>query len=148
MPANAKPKTPFPVRGTPGGWRDPWDEPIDHAALRAEAEAAERELKRRAEATRLQLLSEQEAERREALRMLLDMGQPLRAGLPDAMAGLVRFPASDPDDLAEGITREEWQDARDMLMGNGFLEPGELATFPVESLVAIARDRFNQREQT
>lgn len=87
-------------------------------------------------------------ERREALRMLLDVEQPLRAGLPDAMAGLVRFAAGDPDDVAEGVTREEWQNARDMLTGNGFLEPGELATFPVESLVAIALDRFNQREQS
>jgi hypothetical protein len=32
----------LPVRGTPGGWRDPWDGPDDHAALRAEGEALER----------------------------------------------------------------------------------------------------------
>ena len=27
-----------PVRGVPGGWRDPWDVPDDHAELRTQAE--------------------------------------------------------------------------------------------------------------
>ena len=30
-------ETPFPVRGVSGGWRDVWDDPNDHAQLRAEA---------------------------------------------------------------------------------------------------------------
>jgi hypothetical protein len=29
----------FPVRGTPGGWRDVWDDPYDSAELRAQVEA-------------------------------------------------------------------------------------------------------------
>jgi hypothetical protein len=31
---------PFPMRATPGGWRDPRDEPIDHAELRASRNAS------------------------------------------------------------------------------------------------------------
>jgi hypothetical protein len=38
----------FPVRGVPGGWRDCWDDPDDHAQLRARAETAERRQTRRA----------------------------------------------------------------------------------------------------
>lgn len=34
-------ETPFPVRGVSGGWRDVWDDPNDHAQLRAEAGAVE-----------------------------------------------------------------------------------------------------------
>jgi hypothetical protein len=44
VPTNVTPKPAFPARGVPGGWRDWWDEPLDHAALRVEAEAAERRL--------------------------------------------------------------------------------------------------------
>ncbi len=40
--AHAPAHTPFPVRGTLGGWVDVWDEPIGHAALRAAGEASER----------------------------------------------------------------------------------------------------------
>ena len=50
MPANVSGgAVPFPVRGVLGGWRDPWDDPDDHAALRAEVEATERRQMRRAE---------------------------------------------------------------------------------------------------
>ncbi len=38
---NAKRHTVVPVRGTPGGWIDWWDDELDHAALRARAEEAE-----------------------------------------------------------------------------------------------------------
>ena len=38
----------LPVRAVPGGWRDVWDDPDDHAELRAQAEAAERRLMSRA----------------------------------------------------------------------------------------------------
>src|SRR5215213_4666205 len=48
MPKNDPPVS-VPVRGTPGGWRDSWDDPDDHAALRARAEAAECRQLRRAE---------------------------------------------------------------------------------------------------
>jgi hypothetical protein len=41
VPAN-DPSLELPVRGVPGGWRDRWDDPDDGAALRAQAEAAER----------------------------------------------------------------------------------------------------------
>jgi hypothetical protein len=45
-PPNAKRETTFPIRGVPGGWRDPWD--IDDSAeLRAMGEAAERDLEAR-----------------------------------------------------------------------------------------------------
>jgi hypothetical protein len=43
VPANAPTQMPFPIRGVPGGWADPWDEPIDDARLREQAEAAERQ---------------------------------------------------------------------------------------------------------
>jgi len=42
--AHAPEHTPFPVRGTPGGWRDSWDAPDDSAQLRSEAEALERRM--------------------------------------------------------------------------------------------------------
>jgi hypothetical protein len=42
MPFTTKVETVFPTRGVPGGWRDWWDEPDDHAELRAHAEAADR----------------------------------------------------------------------------------------------------------
>lgn len=50
MPANVPSRRdePFPVRGVPGGWVDPWDELIDHAQLRAQAMAAERRLEAKA----------------------------------------------------------------------------------------------------
>jgi hypothetical protein len=32
-------ETVFPTRGGAGGWRDCWDDPDDHAQLRARAEA-------------------------------------------------------------------------------------------------------------
>jgi hypothetical protein len=35
---------PFPVRGTPSGWRDVWDDPDDSAELRAKVEATEAHL--------------------------------------------------------------------------------------------------------
>jgi hypothetical protein len=41
MPKN-DPALSFPVRGTPGGWRDCWDDPDDSIELRARAETAER----------------------------------------------------------------------------------------------------------
>jgi hypothetical protein len=45
VPANvAGGETVFPTRGVPGGWRDWWDDPDDHAQLRTRAETAERRL--------------------------------------------------------------------------------------------------------
>jgi hypothetical protein len=41
---NTKVETVFPVRGVPGGWRDCWDDPDDHAELRARVEASEAHL--------------------------------------------------------------------------------------------------------
>lgn len=41
-PKNTKKSREFPVRGTPGGWRDPWDDPDDAAEVRARAIEAER----------------------------------------------------------------------------------------------------------
>ena len=66
--ANTKRETRFPVRGTPGGWRDRWDEPIDHAALRAQAETAERRLEQRTAALAPAWRAEIEAERRKEKR--------------------------------------------------------------------------------
>jgi hypothetical protein len=34
----------FPTRGVPGGWRGWWDDPNDHAEVRAQAEAVEQRL--------------------------------------------------------------------------------------------------------
>ncbi len=48
MPANHANRVPFPVRGVPGGWRDPWDDD-DTAMVRARAEDAERRFARDAE---------------------------------------------------------------------------------------------------
>ena len=48
MPKNDPPLS-FPVCGVPGGWRDVWDDPDDHAQLLARAEAAERRQLARAE---------------------------------------------------------------------------------------------------
>jgi hypothetical protein len=42
MPKNDPPLE-FPIRGVPSGWRDRWDDADDHAELRDQAEAAERE---------------------------------------------------------------------------------------------------------
>ena len=44
MPCDASDGPPrwFPVRGVPSGWRHMWDEPNDHAELRARAETVER----------------------------------------------------------------------------------------------------------
>jgi hypothetical protein len=39
-----EPEVPFPVRGTPGGWKDVWDHD-DGVQLRRELEDAERRLK-------------------------------------------------------------------------------------------------------
>jgi hypothetical protein len=41
-PKNTKISREFPGRGTPGGWRDPWDDPDDAAAIRAQSLEAER----------------------------------------------------------------------------------------------------------
>jgi hypothetical protein len=41
---------PFPVRGTPGGYRDIWDDPDDAAALRQQLEDAARRSLARAQA--------------------------------------------------------------------------------------------------
>ena len=79
MPANVKPQAPFPVRGTPGGWRDPWDGPDDHERLRAEAEAAELRIEQRAAALAPGWQAEVEAER-EARRREWGRGRGRRRG--------------------------------------------------------------------
>lgn len=56
--------TPFPVRGTLGGYRDWWDDLDDHAELRARVEAAER---RMLAAVRLLRLDGEEERQRQAL---------------------------------------------------------------------------------
>jgi len=48
VPANDRPLS-FPVRGVPRSWRDWWDDPDDHPALRAMGEATERRQTMRAE---------------------------------------------------------------------------------------------------
>jgi hypothetical protein len=47
-----KPEPDFPVRGTPGGWKDAWDSPDDADKLRAQVEEAARQADARAEALR------------------------------------------------------------------------------------------------
>ena len=42
MPAHDPPPD-FPVRGTPGGYRDIWDDPDDAAQVRDQLDAAERQ---------------------------------------------------------------------------------------------------------
>jgi hypothetical protein len=44
MPASSRPgdDVPFPVRGTPGGYHDLWDDPDDAAAMRQQLEDATR----------------------------------------------------------------------------------------------------------
>jgi hypothetical protein len=44
MPAGVRPSddVPFPVRGTPGGYRDVWDDADDAAAMREQLEDAAR----------------------------------------------------------------------------------------------------------
>ncbi len=60
MPKNAPPLA-FPVRGVSGGWVDPWDDPDDHAELRARAEATEQRLE--ASAARIGRRWQREVER-------------------------------------------------------------------------------------
>jgi hypothetical protein len=52
MPASGRPgdDVPFPVRGTPGGYRDVWDDPNDAAAMRQQLEDAARRSLERAQA--------------------------------------------------------------------------------------------------
>jgi hypothetical protein len=78
MPARHAPTSPFPVRGVPGGWRDLWDEPNDHAELRAKAEATER--RQDARAKRLGAVWQQEICDK---RRLLGAGG---AGLPESVS--------------------------------------------------------------
>jgi hypothetical protein len=69
MPLNDPPLA-SPVRGTPGGWRDPWE--IDDAAeMRAELEEAERRLLARVARTRRRLIAERKAEERRRMRRRL-----------------------------------------------------------------------------
>jgi hypothetical protein len=44
VPAHTAAPVPFPVRGVPGGWRDPWDGPEETDQIRAETEAFERQV--------------------------------------------------------------------------------------------------------
>ena len=62
MPAHA-PATGFPVRGTPGGWKD-WFDDDNHAALRAQAEASARRLEQRTAALAAAWQAEPAEERR------------------------------------------------------------------------------------
>jgi hypothetical protein len=65
VPANvAGGETVFPTRGVPGGWRDWWDEPDDHAQFRAQAEACERRQLARVEVLSVAWRGEVRAERR------------------------------------------------------------------------------------
>ncbi len=57
-PKNTKVSREFPVRGTPGGWLDPWDDPDDANAVRARAIEAERQTAERARAIAEQLRQE------------------------------------------------------------------------------------------
>jgi hypothetical protein len=52
MPAGVRPgdDVPFPVRGTPGGYRDVWDDPDDAVAMRQQLEDAARLSLERAQA--------------------------------------------------------------------------------------------------
>jgi hypothetical protein len=55
MPATARDDVPFPVRGTPGGYRDAWDDADDAAAMREQLEDAARRSLERAKALGQQL---------------------------------------------------------------------------------------------
>lgn len=57
-PKNTKKEREFPTRGTPGGWRDPWDDPDDAAVMRARAIEAERVVAEQARAIAQQLRHE------------------------------------------------------------------------------------------
>jgi hypothetical protein len=58
----------FPVRGVPSGWRDVWDEPNDHAGLRARAETVERRYLAQARVIGRRWQQEVAAERRQTAR--------------------------------------------------------------------------------
>jgi hypothetical protein len=57
MPANVTlaPGSPFPVRGTPGGYRDLWDDPDEAADIRERLETAARLNEERARAISAQM---------------------------------------------------------------------------------------------
>jgi hypothetical protein len=57
MPAGVRPSddVPFPVRGTPGGFHDVWDDPDEAAAMRQQLEDAARRSLERARALGKQL---------------------------------------------------------------------------------------------
>ena len=57
-PKNTKKSREFPVRGTPGGWHDPWDDPDDATAVRARAIETERVMAERARELARQLRQE------------------------------------------------------------------------------------------
>lgn len=58
--ANTKRETTFPVRGTPGGWRDPWDDPDDTGELRERARLEDQRAEERARVIAQQLHQEQD----------------------------------------------------------------------------------------
>ena len=60
MGANARTETPLPVRGTPGGWKDPWDDDDDAAVLRERVRLAEARVEVRAREIAQQLRQEPE----------------------------------------------------------------------------------------
>jgi hypothetical protein len=69
---------PFPVRGVPGGWRDPWDAPIDYVEVRAFAEAQEQRTLDRVNV--LRVASDTDV-RRETIQLLPAMARRMRRSL-------------------------------------------------------------------
>ena len=69
MPANDPPLT-LPVRGVPGGWRDAWSDPDDHAELRARGERLEQQTTERARTLGQTWRQEIAEERRQAITVL------------------------------------------------------------------------------
>lgn len=80
-----------------------------------------------------------------AMRQMLDVRQMLLDATPAMLATVVDVARCDADDLPAGMSAEDMASCRSILVDNGLLTAGELASFPVASLRAIAVERFLTR---
>jgi hypothetical protein len=83
-----------------------------------------------------------------ALRLLLETRQKFQADIPRCLEILVAAAVLDPEDLPDGMTREDRQQCRATLVLDGLLTMSELRSFPRESLRVIALQRYRRWEET
>jgi hypothetical protein len=86
--------------------------------------------------------------RQDAIQTLLALQDRMQETLPGSLDIIIDVASSTPETPPEGLTDEDRETARAILLDNGFLTEGELATFPRESLYSIARQRLARWEET